>query len=918
MPFNLTKTEFQAIQDAFLDLWPREKLDTLTLEEYSNRDMNSLTYWLEFKTQSLGSIKGGSSLKFLVYNRKERSSQPPKKNWETDGVHAWQASLGASANEAFEVVKVEIIQIVEAAKRMDFATIEKSKLFGPALKWKLAAMYNSERIFQVFNLSVANEMLRMLGGYSDAFEPASSLPEAQQKLTELKPPKESALSFLHEVYAQIDATSNAKFEGAHLSLIDAHPELDLLDPRLGSPWLSALTVDQWEATLSGMASLLAALDLKQDDPRLSISLRNDTSRQRLAIMLGGQLICSVGLVKGVPTMRYQMPKESELPDGGSFDSFQPSIGVGSMIQMPIDGWRSDRAWLDAVVEVARAELKRTKSSPYQSSHRPYLLDVLQDTKARSSFVAFAGAPLQRKLVEVYKRILVVRGIPNERYKWQWFGEFSENWNLEATDFGEMKRWMRFDNLMDSRAHSFWRVLWEDPEEARSYFRGLFNADQSIEQRIEFAKIRSKEILQARKPNWNTSGQDERTLSMLWAAMDIEHHAPYKYSFYTRFCQQSGLKSAGNAKRYQHYLELIQAFASDWIEGDNELLQAHQEALGEEIQLKDPNHHLLSQNIWYMVLDQLWTEQAQTDDDQAPSGVDEPSGNYRQPLQFFDDSFLSAATIHSMLDGLQRKKNIILQGPPGTGKTFIAKRLAYELLNEKDDSRVEVVQFHQSYSYEDFIQGFRPRKEGGFERRNGVFYRFCERARDDADSPYFFVIDEINRGNLSKIFGELMMLIEADKRGEQHEVQLTYSEEDEHFSIPENVHVIGTMNTADRSLAMVDYALRRRFLFFNLPPQFNDAFKAHLLHRAVSEVMVAQIESALILLNARIASDPNLGAGFEIGHSYFCSGCEDGQEEAVWYRQIIEQEVGPQLREFWFDDTDEADHQIDLLLKCLEV
>ena len=147
MPFNLTKTEFQEIQDAFLDLWPRDKLDTLTLQEYSNRDMNSLTYWLEFKTQALGSIKGGSSLKFLVYNRKERSSQPPKKNWQTDGIYAWQASLGASAHEAFEVVKAEIIQIVEAAARMDFAAIEESNLFGPALKWKLAAMYRSEHIF---------------------------------------------------------------------------------------------------------------------------------------------------------------------------------------------------------------------------------------------------------------------------------------------------------------------------------------------------------------------------------------------------------------------------------------------------------------------------------------------------------------------------------------------------------------------------------------------------------------------------------------------------------------------------------------------------------------------------------------------------------------------------------------------------
>ena len=145
----------------------------------------------------------------------------------------------------------------------------------------------------------------------------------------------------------------------------------------------------------------------------------------------------------------------------------------------------------------------------------------------------------------------------------------------------------------------------------------------------------------------------------------------------------------------------------------------------------------------------------------------------QPRDWLASSFLPEDVLESILSGLEHKKNVILQGPPGTGKTFVAKLLAYAMMKEEDDARIEMVQFHQSYSYEDFIQGFRPRKAQGFERRYfGVFYRFCERAKSDLDRPYFFVIDEINRGNLSKIFGELMMLIEADKRGEKHRVQLT--------------------------------------------------------------------------------------------------------------------------------------------------
>ena len=207
-------------------------------------------------------------------------------------------------------------------------------------------------------------------------------------------------------------------------------------------------------------------------------------------------------------------------------------------------------------------------------------------------------------------------------------------------------------------------------------------------------------------------------------------------------------------------------------------------------------------------------------------------------------FVSKSRFKEMLDSLSRKKNVILQGPPGVGKTYISKRLAYLLIGEKAQSRVTMVQFHQSYSYEDFIQGWRPQEGGGFERRNGVFYEFCKLAELDPGSNYVFVIDEINRGNLSKIFGELLMLIEADKRGPEYAIPLTYARDlSETFSIPSNVHIIGMMNTADRSLAMVDYALRRRFTFIDLLPEFDsDLFREFLDERNVeSDVLEMIIE-----------------------------------------------------------------------------
>ena len=190
----------------------------------------------------------------------------------------------------------------------------------------------------------------------------------------------------------------------------------------------------------------------------------------------------------------------------------------------------------------------------------------------------------------------------------------------------------------------------------------------------------------------------------------------------------------------------------------------------------------------------------------------------------DKPFIGASQFKKIVSLLKAKKNIILEGAPGVGKTFLARKIAYQLIGFVKDENIEMVQFHQSYSYEDFVQGIRPSEEGGFERRNGIFFDFCSKARRSPDQQFVFIIDEINRGNISKILGELMMLIEADKRKKQYAIKLTYSnEDDERFFVPENVYLIGCMNTADRSLAIVDYALRRRFRFCPIKPEFNEAF-----------------------------------------------------------------------------------------------
>lgn len=261
--------------------------------------------------------------------------------------------------------------------------------------------------------------------------------------------------------------------------------------------------------------------------------------------------------------------------------------------------------------------------------------------------------------------------------------------------------------------------------------------------------------------------------------------------------------------------------------------------------------------------------------------------------FLEEVYMTEIRYENLVSVLRNKKNIILQGAPGVGKTFAAKRLAYSMMGEKDESRIEFVQFHQNYSYEDFMMGYKP-VDDGFELKYGIFYRFCQKAANQPDKEYFFIIDEINRGNMSKIFGELLMLIERDYR----DTKATLAYNGLSFSVPKNLYIIGMMNTADRSLAMIDYALRRRFSFFEVEPGFDsDGFVRYQnsLNNEDFNELVAKVKE----LNKEITLDKSLGKGFCIGHSYFCN-CNDCTVE--WLRSIVDYDILPMVSEYWFDDT----------------
>lgn len=304
------------------------------------------------------------------------------------------------------------------------------------------------------------------------------------------------------------------------------------------------------------------------------------------------------------------------------------------------------------------------------------------------------------------------------------------------------------------------------------------------------------------------------------------------------------------------------------------------------------------------------ENAPAEQPSAPIAPD-PAARYSKE-DFLREVFVSPAELNRMLAVLDYKSNLILQGAPGVGKSFLAKRLAYAYAGEKADACIRMVQFHHSYSYEEFIEGFRPGKNGEFVLTRGSFYNFCKQAGENPNRPHFYIIDEINRGDLNKIFGEAFLLLEKDKRGQQ--IQLLYSKE--MFTIPANVHLIGMMNTADHNIALMDHALHRRFGFIDIPPAFSrDGFRRHIGYAPATRLTA--ILNLVENLNADITEDTALGKGYRIGHSYFCpANPAELTDERL--QLIVEFELIPLLAEYWCEEPQKAQEWSDKLRDAVQL
>lgn len=530
----------------------------------------------------------------------------------------------------------------------------------------------------------------------------------------------------------------------------------------------------------------------------------------------------------------------------------------------------------------------------------------------------------KRIISYYKKNIKNISL-DEIYKIESVKTFQQNWDINSNDFYEMisNSLSKSKNLLASRNYFPKNMILyfaqKDPEMVREMFVNLFNETISLSRRIDSFR-NSCDMLLKQYGNENMSNHYQYLNAI---STYLFFRFPEKYCIY----KEGKFKSFANKIGYDNIpkrgsFEILEAYYNmcDWVlevvKSDEELVEMIFSRFN-GLNFGDNGLHIVAEEIIYIgsKLNLDFEHDVKVSEIEDVDLIEEDEKNKENYIikeceetytkqDFLDEVYITEKDYNFLVRLLNRKKNIILTGAPGIGKTFLSKRLAYSILRKKDDDKVKFVQFHQNYSYEDFIMGYKPSKEG-FELKYGVFYNFCKKAEQNPNDKYFFIIDEINRGNLSKIFGELMMLIENNYRGEN--IDLAYGGEE--FSVPKNIYIIGIMNTADRSIAMIDYALRRRFSFFDLKPAFENERFMDYIKILNSERLINLVEKIKVL-NKEIKEDFSLGEGFCIGHSYFFS--DDISKECsldeidMYIEEIVEFDIIPLLREYWFDDYDKLE------------
>lgn len=787
------------VYEDFQKKFPIETLTGLPLEKYTNlKKSDSFCYWVESKTYCLGSIWGGTSYKFGIYEYNKKPDNPSVVT--EDDRYAWYNKYNATTRDAaYGIVLDSIVRIAEAARNGNYEDIDKEDYaISGVYKWKLAFLYANFGLIPIFKKEMLVDIATSFG-LDDS--KSKSVSELQSFIMKQKGEKDffEYYDFLLTLIKQSDNNSENVVES-----VDR--------PRywIYAPGEDAVMWDEFYQTGTMGLGWGKIGDYRQypDDNSLVNAIEhhyggggshkndkcaiNDFTKK---IKIGDIIIVKHGRKKligrGIVTSEYFYDD--------SADSFKSRRRVD---------WTHKGEWYVEDTLVMKTLTDITKYGDYPKQ--------LESTM---------GITFEKETIDIKK-------------KYWWLNASPKVWKMSEWKVDEVQEY----------------TLYNDKGVKRRVFQNFLDAtEEDIVICYETTPV--KKITTIAKVSQRNDG---------------------KKIFFRKIKTLSDPISLSRIKETPA-LQQIEFLANP-----------------------QGTFFKLTEDEYNTIIDII-----REDNDDEKEVISYPIYNRED---FLKEVYMEPQKYDELTELLKAKKNIILQGAPGVGKTFCAERLAYSIMGKKDQSRIKTIQFHQNYSYEDFIMGYKPDGDS-FKLRNGVFYNFCIEAINNPNEDYFFIIDEINRGNLSKIFGELLMIIEKGYRGK--EITLAYS--DQGFHVPENLYIIGMMNTADRSLALIDYALRRRFSFFDMKPGYNsDGFKKHI--KASGNKQLEKVVNLIIELNSEICKDDSLGSGFEIGHSYFCGKPDNMTDSAI--KGIVKYDILPTIREYWFDNEKKANEWSDRIIKAL--
>ena len=789
----MSEINLHQLYEDFQKAFPIEKLSEMTLEQYTNLNRSdSFTYWVEIKTRALGSIKGGNSYKFGIYEYENTpKGNPPL--YKKDEKYSWEGRLGDERDKVFEIIKSRIIKIAKAAREGDFLTIENEKGLWDSYKWKIAFLYSNETIVPIYNKKWLINISRALGG---EFNFKSPIADIQTFLLSKRNGKD-----IHDFGRELWAIRNNNTQQKDNHKIWLYAPGDgasewqrcLVTSTMCLGWDKIGDFSQYKSREEIISKLKEVENKESNFPNDSLAIWDFLN----TIQPGDEVIAKKGLYKilgkGIVEGEYY------------YDETLTAYNNIRKVK-----WSKDGEW----------------EAPQQLPQK-----TLTDITSYSDLVS--------QIEELFEN----NDSQNTSQNYWWLVANPKYFRFSDIEVGKTVDYTVKTDKGNPRRHA-----------------------------VNFENANKGDIV---------IGYEANPVKKIVSLLIVER------------------ESDGETILFKKTEDLM--FPVSWFEfKDIPELQEMEFLIN-----RNGSFFKLTHDEYEILLNLIRQDNPEPEDN--PIAEKKKTKKYTE-IDFLNEVYLSKDELNELINLLRHKQNIILQGAPGVGKTFTAKRLAYMMMGEIDKSRVDMVQFHQNFSYEDFIMGYKPTADGGFELIDGKFMEFCRKAKDNPQNDYFFIIDEINRGNLSKIFGELLMLIEKGYRGES--IELAYNKQP--FAVPKNIYLIGMMNTADRSLAMIDYALRRRFAFFPMSPGFDKESFRNEISKSTDE-RVSKVIEAVKKLNEEISKDDSLGDGFCIGHSYFC----DPKPNKDWIDNIVKYEICPMLEEYWFDNKSKAEEEKRKLLDILK-